>query len=396
MALSERNKKVVATAKELFDYLINDYARLKNNILGNAKNGLLSEDDFREDVSEHIDGYYSCSEEVKKEAIKLIVDYIYGYATLTPLINDDSISDIRCVSYDNIRIKRKGKRMNSDIKFESQKEYTDFCNYVTTRNHVNASNRNAIQKFTDTTTDKDTILRFTLSQPLVNTNPWPTLTIRKVPRNFPELDDLVKEEMLSDELKNELIERFRTGSTIICGGNSSGKTTILNALKETLPHDMAVLIAQQADELTTKTHPDITFMHSLPGNFESDVSYDLKDISIAGLTMDIDFFIIGEVKGGEAKYLLNAAYTGQLCACTVHAPSAPKAIDKIIDYALSEGGYSKDELMKMMDCFNTIIFMKDYKVNQVIGVNGYNRETGDLDYYTIFENGKFIDQTKAS
>ena len=49
------------------------------------------------------------------------------------------------------------------------------------------------------------------------------------------------------------------------------------------------------------------FLHSLPGASESSVNYDLKHISIAGLTMDVDFFIIGEVKGGEALYLLNAA-----------------------------------------------------------------------------------------
>ena len=66
---------------------------------------------------------------------------------------------------------------------------------------------------------------------------------------------------------------------------------------------MAILVAQQADELTTLFHPDMMFLHSLPGTSESSVNYDLKHISIAGLTMDVDFFIIGEVKGGEALYL---------------------------------------------------------------------------------------------
>ena len=60
-------------------------------------------------------------------------------------------------------------------------------------------------------------------------------------------------------------------------------------LKETLPDDMAILVAQQADELTTLFHPDMMFLHSLPGASESSVNYDLKHISIAGLTMDVDF-----------------------------------------------------------------------------------------------------------
>lgn len=57
-------------------------------------------------------------------------------------------------------------------------------------------------------------------------------------------------------------------------------------------------------------------------------------------------FIIGEVKGGEALYLLNAAYTGQICAATVHAPSADRAPEKIVDYAMYDSRYSRNELMK--------------------------------------------------
>ena len=184
-----------------------------------------------------------------------------------------------------------------------------------------------------------------------------------------------------------LVQRFREGSTLICGGNSSGKTTLLNALKETLPDDMAVLVIQQADELTTRFHPDMMFLHSLPGTGESRVNYDLKDISIAGLTMDVDFFIIGEVKGAEAMYLLNAAYTGQICAATIHAPSADRAPDKLVDYAMYESRYSRDELMKMMDCFHTLIFMEHYKVKQIFSCEGYSREQKSLLYKKLYQGG---------
>lgn len=64
---------------------------------------------------------------------------------------------------------------------------------------------------------------------------------------------------MPQQLADILVERFRAGSTLICGGNSDGKSTLLNALKETLPDDMAVMVAQQADELTTKHHPDMIF-----------------------------------------------------------------------------------------------------------------------------------------
>jgi pilus assembly protein CpaF len=189
--------------------------------------------------------------------------------------------------------------------------------------------------------------------------------------------------MLDRQTAELLALRFRQGSTLICGGNSSGKTTLLNALKETLPDNMAILITQQADELTTKYHPDTMFLHSLPGSHERQVNYDLKQISIAGLTMDVDFFIVGEVKGAEALYLLNAAYTGQICAATIHAPSADKATDKLVDYAMYDSRYTRNELMKMMECFTTLVYMENYQVRQIYAQRGWSEEKKDLVYERI-------------
>jgi len=364
--------------------LIEDFSAEKQQELIRMKKGLLSREEFVEEVKRFVLETYQLVPEQVRELVELFEQYIFGYSRISPLIDDGEISDIRIISYDNIRVKKKGQRMDAGISFQSEKEYRQFVDFVATKNQVNLSNLNAIQRFTDTESHPDYILRFTISMPLVNTYNQPYLCIRKVPRNFPQMQDLIDCQMLSRELAELLIQRFRTGSTLICGGNSSGKTSILNALKETLPDDMAVLVAQQADELTTKWHPDMMFLHSLPGTAESVVHYDLKHISIAGLTMDVEFFIIGEVKGEEALYLLNAAYTGQLCAATIHAPSADKALDKLVDYAMYESRYSRSELMKMMECFSTTVFMEKYKVKQVYVNQGWNEEKGRLEYERIY------------
>ncbi len=368
----------------LLKKLVDDYSTKKQPSLIQMKKGTLSREEFLKEAEQYARATYEISVEQTKELIALFEQFIFGYSRISPLIDDADISDIRIVSYDNIRVKRKGKRMSAGICFESEKEYRQFVDYVATKNQVNISNLNAIQRFTDSDSHPDFILRFTISMPLVNTYGEPYLCIRKVPRDFPEIQELIKRSMLDRELAEILIQRFRTGSTLICGGNSSGKTTLLNALKETLPDDMAVLIAQQADELTTKRHPDMMFMHSLPGSGESQVNYDLKNISIAGLTMDVDFFIIGEVKGDEALYLLNAAYTGQLCAATIHAPAANKATDKLVDYAMYSSRYSRDELMKMMECFTTMVFMEHYKVKQIFVNRGWDPERRELVYEKIY------------
>ena len=373
-----------AVGTDLLQTLVDDYTTQKQQSLMQMRKGQITKEAFLAEAAGHIATYYPSSGETQKKLLEDFERYIFGYSRLSELIDDKTVSDIRVVSYDNIRIKRRGRRMAADVAFASPKEYRQFIDYIATRNQVNISNLNAIQRFTDNESHPDFILRFTVSMPLVNTYSEPYLCIRKVPKTFPQLIELIDEEMLDRDTAELLVRRFRQGSTLICGGNSSGKTTLLNALKETLPDDVAVLVAQQADELTTRFHPDMMFLHSLPGTGEQQISYDLEHISIAGLTMDVDFFIIGEVKGAEALYLLNAAYTGQICAATIHAPSADRAPDKLVDYAMYESRYSRDELMKMMDCFQTLIFMERYKVKEIYACKGWDPGKRDLIYEKIF------------
>ncbi|MBR1771330.1 MAG: CpaF family protein [Lachnospiraceae bacterium] len=360
--------------------LLDDYLTQKQTSLMQLRRGTLSREAFLREAAEHLHRYDPQPEEAEQEIIDAFEQYIFGYSKLSILIDDPTVSDIRVISFDNVRVKREGRRMDAGISFGTEKEYRRFIDYIATKNQVNISNLNAIQRFTDTESHPDFILRFTLSMPLVNTYSEPYLCIRKVPKSFPQMRTLVDKGMMDAETAELLVHRFRRGSTIICGGNSSGKTTLLNALKETLPDDVAVLVTQQADELTTMYHPDMMFLHSLPGNSESRVSYDLKQISIAGLTMDVDFFIIGEIKGAEALYLLNAACTGQICAATIHATSADKAADKLADYAMYESRYSRDELMRMLDCFETFVFMEHYRVRQIFACKGWNEARKNLEY----------------
>lgn len=378
-----REEAAMPDMEEGLQSLVNEYITRKQTSLMQLKKGVISREAFLREAKEYVRGRYGMLPQQEESLLKTFEDYIFGYSRLSQLIDDPLVSDIRVTGFDNIRIKREGRRQDGGITFQSEKEYRQFIDYIATKNQVNISNLNAIARFTDTESHPDFILRFTISMPLLNTYNEPYLCIRKIPKNFPQMKELIEKEMLNQETAELLIQRFRSGSTLICGGNSSGKTTLLNALKETLPDDMAILVAQQADELTTRFHPDMMFLHSLPGTTESMVHYDLKNLSIAGLTMDVDFFIIGEVKGAEALYLLNAAYTGQLCAATIHAPSADRAPDKLVDYAMYESRYSRDELMKMLDCFQTLIFMKHYKVEQIFACSGWNEEKRQLNYERI-------------
>ena len=306
--------------ENVYKALMNIYTREKNSIIFDVRKGNISINEFKKDMEMQAKSLFPeiSNEEIYK-TIDYIVDNLFSYAILTPLIKDLEISDIKIIDWDHIVIKRNGKRELSDVKFPSEEHYKRFIESVITRNKINASNVNAITRFTDNDTDENFILRFTLVTPFVNTGKNHILIVRKVLKNFYSMNELVEKGMMTDEVKNYIINSWTEGSVLICGANSSGKTSLLNALKEEIPSDKSVLVIQQAEELTTKNHPDMIFLHSVEGNGESDTHYDLKELSIAGLTMDIEYFIIGEVKGAEANYLLNASYTGHTCGATIHA-----------------------------------------------------------------------------
>ena len=377
--------KMNLSKDDIFKNLIIEYASSRMDLIIKLRQKRITDEEFMAYVDESLKKI-DADTEVIDQARLMFYQYVFRYFRLTPLMEDPEISDIHCIAYNKIRIKKRGKRQEADVQFASNQEYREFIDRVATQNGVNIS-LNAIQRFADDETDKNFILRFTLITPIVTTYGNPYLIIRKFPKNFPEISDLVQEKFMSQQLADTLVDRFRTGSTLICGGNSDGKSTLLNALKETLPEDMAVMVAQQADELTTKHHPDMIFLHSLSESAESAVKYDLEQLSIASLTMDVDFFIIGEVKGTEAMYLINAAYTGQISAATVHSLSAQAAPEKIVDYALQASGnkYNRAELLKMIaDCYHTVINVKDYKVYEVLEIDGWDDVTQSIKYKSLY------------
>lgn len=373
--------------KVTYNAILNMYTREKDksDLLFSVREGTETKENFKINVINTIKQYFpNETDEEIEETANAILHNLLEYNVLTDLIYDPSISDIKVHDYNHIIIKRKGIHEVSDVSFDSEEDYLRFIDGVITRNRVNASTQNAIQRFTDTKSIDGYLLRFTLITTFLTTDKKYKLVIRKVPLDFMDMDDLVKAEMLTPEMREHLKGVWQEGSVLICGANASGKTTLLNAMKEEIPFEKSVLVIQQAEELTTKNHPDMLFLHSFEGVGENAVRYDLKDLSIAGLTLDIDYFIIGEVKGAEAAYLLNASYTGSICGATVHANSSKTALDKIVDYALYASSYSKPELMAMLAGFKTIIFVKNFKVREISYVKEI--KNGVIEYEMIYQD----------
>lgn len=120
--------------------------------------------------------------------------------------------------------------------------------------------------------------------------------------------------------------------------------------------------------------------------------YDLKALAKNGLLTDIDYFIIGEVKGEEAMYFINACDTGNKAWCSVHSPSSTEAINKLADYVMYASKYSHQEALYMLKELQVIVFMKNFKVAEISEVIGWDEERNNLKYRTVFRRKDLVEQ----
>lgn len=370
---------------DLFNECI-DYISTQPQKLNLIERGQMTKEKFLQEIQTHIKVKHSSVTNDQAEiVIKKIEKYIWGYHVLEELINDKDISDIKIIDKDRVRIKKFGKRYTSSVKFKSNKDVDRFINIIAIKNHINTSDINAQQIFTDKTTNKDFILRIDISTKFVNSVDHAYLHIRKIPKHKYTLEKLVELGMGSEEQIEYLRNQFKKGNSIILTGKgASGKTTLMNSLIDEIPEDKAGLVIQESEELFSDVHPEMMFQRVRYAKGEGKIEYTLKDLSINGLLTDIDYFIIGEIKDSEAKYFLNASYTGHTVMASVHGSSSTQALDKLVDYMKYESDYSKRDLMKMLSNIPIVVFMKNFKIAEISEVKGFNEEKGIIEYNQVF------------
>ena len=368
---------------KLFDEIVDYFTRVEKKTINMVNRDLLDKSVLNQMVINYLHDKL-VPEDVIESMVKMFNAYVFGYHILEPLVNDEAISDIKIIRYDIIRIKKNGKRMTSDVKFKDNGELNRFVEYVAIRNKVNISDINAVQTFTDKHSNPKFILRFNICTPYVNSVPNSYLHIRKVSNVKRGMEYLINAGMMDITTANYLIEQAKSARGILfTGKGASGKTTLMNELLEYIPVYRSGLTIQENEELFSDTHPDMMFQHIVMNRGEGKIQYSLQDLAKNGLLLDLDYFIIGEIKGGEALYFLNAAYTGHQCWASVHGVNSTEAIDKLADYVKYESDYTKADVIRMLKTMEVIIFMEDFKVKEISEIVGFSEATQTLIYKRV-------------
>jgi pilus assembly protein CpaF len=250
---------------------------------------------------------------------------------IEPLLMSNTVSEIMVNPDGTVWMEENGqKRLLPDVRFED--------------GALNAGLEVIANRFGKKLDDDSPILNLRLPDgsrlaaiipPVVN--PHPLVNIRKfTSRNF-DINDLVARGMLTTELASTLAERVRRGDNIlIAGATASGKTTMISVLADFIPEDERILVIEDTAELHIRK-PHVVSAESQTDTHRSPVTFD--DLLKAVLRHRPDRIIVGEVRGSEARTLLDSMNTGHRgTLATIHASSAEEAVHRLATLAMRASG----------------------------------------------------------
>jgi pilus assembly protein CpaF len=167
--------------------------------------------------------------------------------------------------------------------------------------------------------------------------PEPLLNIRKFGKRKFSLNDLVGCGTLTSEmaitLRSAIVERK---NIVISGATGTGKTTLLNAIASEIPDEERIFIIEDTAEIRLHK-PHIISSESQSDTHKQEISF--ETLLKAALRHRPDRIILGEIRGPEARTLLDAMNTGHDgTLTTVHASNPDGALRRIAALATRSNG----------------------------------------------------------
>src|SRR5277367_811154 len=220
--------------------------------------------------------------------------------------------------------------------------------------------------------------------------PSPALTIRKFTSRRFTVDDLIARGTMTEALAQFLQEQIRSGKTLlISGGTGTGKTTLLRILANSIPENERILVIEDTPELQIRK-PNIVAVGSQTSTFKTNVSFDdlLKDT----LRFRPDRIILGEVRGIEARTLLDSFNTGHAGSlATIHANSAEKALRRFANLVMRSHAQTtfSDTEAEIGEAVDFVVHVERRPprriVREVLALRGYDRDAKRFLIEPIFE-----------
>lgn len=326
--------------------------------------------------------------DVKKQLLEMFRQCVFGYYVLTPLILAKDVSDIKVLDYDHIVVKANGERYVADVMFFSEEDYKSWYERILRIHGLGKSEEYALGHCTDRKGVDAFYLRIDVQLSCITSTEKNNIHIRKMPKEKLTWEYLKDNGMLDDEMIDYLKDRIMSGyGFLISGRGGSGKSTLLNNMLDMIPFHESILVSQESDELYSNEHPQIQFEHTMTVRKNDAVTeFSLEDELRLGLLQDIDNFVIGEIKGGEALHVFTTAMsTGARFFGTIHSNDARSSVTRLAQCARYVSDYSMETLEEMLTCMPfVLIHMSHFSIDEIVEIDGWDEKEKRLKFQTVY------------
>src|SRR5271166_3974973 len=220
--------------------------------------------------------------------------------------------------------------------------------------------------------------------------PAPAVTIRKFTSRHYTVEDLIARGTLTRPLADFLADQIRSGKTLlISGGTGTGKTTLLRILADSIPDHERIVVIEDTSELQIQK-PNIVPAECQTDTFKANISFD--DLLKSALRWRPDRIILGEVRGVEARTLLDSFNTGHAGSlATIHANSAEKALHRFANLVMRSHTQTTfvDTEAEIGESVDFVVHIERQPggrvIREVLRMIGYDRDTKRFLIEPVFE-----------
>ncbi len=261
----------------------------------------------------------------------LCSDYL-GLGPLQQLMNDPEITEIMINGPDSVYIEKKGKRVPSQVKFESK----DHLRYIIEK-MISPSGRRVDESspYVDFSLKDGSRVNVILPPLAVDGT---TVTVRKFLRSIERAEDLVALGTINKQMAEFLVACIKAKMNILfSGATGSGKTTTLEVLSSYIDASERIITIEDALELNLRQDHVVRLL-TRPANIEGRGEISPRDLFRNSLRMRPNRIILGEIRGKEAMdYLqaLNSGHRGSLAV--IHASDPDDTLTRLETMALYAG-----------------------------------------------------------
>jgi pilus assembly protein CpaF len=253
-----------------------------------------------------------------------LLDEVFGFGPLEPLLKDSTISDILVNKIDLVYVERAGVLEKINVKFRDERHLLQIIDRIVgaVGRRVDESSPMVDARLPDGSRVNAIIPPLALD--------GPALSIRRFGTSPLDAAKLLELQSISPEMLEVLTAAVHARiSVLISGGTGAGKTTFLNMLSKYIPETERLVTIEDAAELQIQQE-NVVRLETRPPNVEGNGAVRQRQLLINSLRMRPDRIIIGEVRGEEAFDMLQAMNTGhEGSMTTIHANTCRDALARL-------------------------------------------------------------------